>query len=59
MSRIEERQRLEAEAEKLRSRLVELRTKVVPEIDRPAHEVAVRSISDRLTAVGRQLQNSE
>ena len=52
------RKNLEDSARLLRVRLQDLEhnKRNVPDIDRPAHEVATRAVKDELTNVGRQLQ---
>jgi hypothetical protein len=52
------RQQLTDSARLLRVRLNELesRKRNLPDIDRPAHEVATRAVREELTRVGQQLR---
>ena len=51
----ERRKRLQETARMLRSRLSDLQTESVNELNRPMHEVAVRAVRNSLTQVGHQL----
>ncbi len=51
----ERRRRLEESARVLRSRLEELRTREVRDVERSIHEVALQAVRSELTVVGHAL----
>ena len=51
----ERRKRLQETARMLRSRLSDLQTETVTELNRPMHEVAVTAVKTSLTQVGHEL----